>query len=60
MKQRTKEAKVMFNNKKQLLYSSNLCFETNKKLLKRCIWSVAVFGSETWILGETEKWGKCI
>jgi hypothetical protein len=40
-----KEAKVMFNNKKQLLCSSNLRLEI-KKLIKICVWSVALYGSE--------------
>jgi len=26
-----------------------------KKLIKSCIWSVAVCGSETWILGKNEE-----
>ena len=50
--QRLKEAKVMFNNKKQLLYSNNLSLEMKKKLRKSCIWNVAVCGSETWTLGK--------
>ena len=35
--QRVKEAKVMFNNKKQLLCSNNLSLKTKKKLIKSCI-----------------------
>jgi len=45
--QRIKEAKVMFNNKKQLLCSNNFSLEMKKKRTKSCIWSVAVYGSET-------------
>jgi len=26
-----------------------------KKLIKRCIWSVAVYGSETWIVEKNEE-----
>jgi hypothetical protein len=37
----------MFNNKKQLIFSNNLSFEIEKKLIKSCIWSVALYGSET-------------
>jgi hypothetical protein len=44
--QRTKEDKVIFNNKKQLLCSNNLNFEIKKKLIKSFIWSVALYGSE--------------
>jgi len=53
--QRLKEAKVMFNNKKQLLCSNNLSMEMKKKLIKSCIWSVALYGSETWTLEENEE-----
>jgi hypothetical protein len=28
--------------------------EIKKKLINSCIWSVALYGSETWILGENE------
>ena len=44
---RVKKAKVMFNNIKQLLSSINLSLEIKKKLIKSCIWSVALYGSET-------------
>ena len=49
------EAKVMFNNKKQLLCSNNFSLEMKKKLTKSCIWSVALYGSETWTLGKNEE-----
>jgi hypothetical protein len=42
-----KEAKVMFNNKKQLLCLNNIRLEMKKKRIKSCIWSVALYGSET-------------
>jgi hypothetical protein len=29
--------------------------EIKNKLIKICIWNVAVYGSETWILGENEE-----
>ena len=53
--QRIREAKVMFNNKKQLLCSNNLSLEMKKTLIKSCIWSVALYGSETWTLGKNEE-----
>ena len=53
--QRIKESKIMFNNKKQLLCSNNLSLEMKKKLIKSCIWSVALYGSETWTLGKNEE-----
>jgi hypothetical protein len=36
----------LFSNKKQLLFSYNLSLQMKKKLIKSCIWSVAVCGSE--------------
>jgi hypothetical protein len=41
---RVKQTKIMFNNKKQLLYSNNLSLEIIKKLTKSCVWSVALYG----------------
>ena len=45
----------MFNNKKHLLCSNKLSLEIKKKLTKSCIWSVVLFGSETWTLGKNEE-----
>jgi len=53
--QRTKEAKIMFINKKQLLCSNNCSLEMKRKHIKSCIWSVAVCGSETWTVGRNEE-----
>jgi transcriptional regulator CtsR len=39
----------------QLLFSNNLNLEIKKKLIKHCIWSVAFYVSETWILGENKQ-----
>jgi len=50
--QRIKEAKFMFNNEKQLLCSNNLSLEMKKNLIRSCIWSVVVYGSETWTVGK--------
>ena len=52
--QRIKEAKVLFNNKKQLLRSNNFSLEMKKKLIKSCVWSVALYRSETWTVGKNE------
>jgi len=49
---RIKEAKVMFNNKNQLLCSNNLSLEIKYKVIKSCIWSAALCVSETWTLGK--------
>ena len=53
--QRKKEAKFMFNNKKQLQCSNNFSLEMKRKLIKSCIWSVALYGSETWTVGKNEE-----
>jgi len=45
---RVKEAKFMFNNKEQLYCSNNLSLEIKKKLIQSCIWSVALYGAQTW------------
>jgi len=52
---RRRETKVIFNNKKQLLCSNNLSLEMKKTLIKSCVWSVALYGSETWTLGKNEE-----
>ena len=41
--QRIKEAKVMFNNKKQLLCSNNFSLEMKRKLINSCFWSVPLY-----------------
>ena len=45
----------MFNNKKQLLCSNNFSLEMEKKIIQSCIWSVALYGSETWTLEINEE-----
>jgi hypothetical protein len=48
----TATAKAAFN-KKRTLFSSKLEFELRKKLVKCYIWSlVALYGAETWTLGN--------
>jgi len=45
----------MFNNKKQLLCSNNFSLEMKEKLTKSCIWSAALYRSETCTIGENEE-----
>ena len=45
----------MCNNKNQLLRLNNLSLEMKKKLIKSCICSVAVCGSETGTVGKKEE-----
>ena len=35
--------------------SNNLSLEMKKKLIKSCIWSVALYAPEKWILGKNEE-----
>ena len=49
------EAKVIFNNKNQLLCSNNFSLEIKKELMRSCIWSVALYGSETGTVGKNEE-----
>ena len=44
----------MFINKKQLKCLNNLSLEMKRTLIKGCIWSVAVYGSEKWTLRKNE------
>ena len=45
----------MFINKKQILCANDLSLEMKLKLIKSCIWGVALYGSETWTLRKNEE-----
>ena len=45
----------MCNNKKHLRCSNNFSLEIKKKFTKSCIWSVTLYGPETWTLGKNEE-----
>ena len=45
----------MCDNKNQLLCLNNFSLEMKKKLIKSCIWSVAVYGLKTWTLRKSEE-----
>jgi hypothetical protein len=47
-------AKEAFN-RKMLLLTSNLNIELNKKLVRCYVWSIALYGSETWKLRKLER-----
>jgi hypothetical protein len=42
-------AKAVFN-KKRTLFANTLDLELRKKLVKCDVWSIALFGAETWTL----------
>ena len=45
----------MCNNNKTLLCSNKLSLEMKRKLIKSCIWSVGLYGSEIWTVGKNEE-----
>jgi hypothetical protein len=49
IKSRTAMAKAAFNRKKM---TSKLDFNLRKKLVKCYIWSIALYGAETWNFGK--------
>jgi hypothetical protein len=42
-------------NKKKTLFTSKLDFNLRKKLVKCYIWSIALYGAETWTLRKTDQ-----
>lgn len=49
------QAKIAFNKKKNLLTSRNIDLTIRKRLLKTYVWSVALYGCETWTIGKSEE-----
>ena len=47
-------AKATFNNKRTL-FTSTLDLELRKKLVKCYVWSIAVYGAETWTLRAVDQ-----
>jgi len=47
-------AKAAFNKKKNL-FTSKLDLNLKKKLVKRYVWSMALYGAETWTLQSTDQ-----
>jgi hypothetical protein len=54
MKSRIATAKAAFN-KKKTLFASKLDLNLRKKLVKCYIWSIALYGSETWTLRKVDQ-----
>jgi hypothetical protein len=42
-------------NKKRALFTSKMDLELRKKLVKWYIWSIALYGAETWTLGALDQ-----
>jgi len=47
-------AKAAFN-KKRALFTSTMDLELRKKIVKCCIWSIALYGAETWALRAVDQ-----
>ena len=47
-------AKAAFN-KKKALFTSTLDLELREKLVNCCIWSIALYGAETWTLWAVDQ-----
>ena len=54
IKCRTAMAKAAFN-KKRVLFTSTLDLELRKKIVKCYIWSIALYGAETWTLRAVDQ-----
>ena len=59
IKPRISMAKATFNTKKTL-FTSKLELNARKKLVKCYIWSIALYGAETWILGKIDNTWKIL
>ena len=55
IKSRIAMAKAAFNKKKKNLFTSKLDFNLRKKLVKCYVWSMALYGAETWTLRATDQ-----
>jgi hypothetical protein len=55
IKSRIAMAKTAFNKKKKALFTSKLDLNLRKKLVKCYIWSIALYGAETWTLGKVDQ-----
>jgi hypothetical protein len=54
IKSRISMAKAAFNKKKNL-FTSKLDLNLRKKLVKCYIWSIALYGAETWTLRKVDQ-----
>ena len=48
-------AKHAFEKKKALLTNKNLSIRTRKKFIRTYIWSLLLYGCETWTIGKYER-----
>ena len=55
IKSRIAMAKAAFNKKKKNLFTSKFDLNLRKKLAKCYVWSMALYGAETWTLRATDQ-----
>uniref|UniRef100_A0A8D8QBX8 Reverse transcriptase domain-containing protein n=1 Tax=Cacopsylla melanoneura TaxID=428564 RepID=A0A8D8QBX8_9HEMI len=55
VRQRIGQAKAAFHKKKTLFCSNNMNIELRKQLIKSLVWSVALYGAETWTVSKNDK-----
>uniref|UniRef100_A0A8D8YBX5 Craniofacial development protein 2 n=1 Tax=Cacopsylla melanoneura TaxID=428564 RepID=A0A8D8YBX5_9HEMI len=55
IKHRIAQAKAAFMKKYTLFCSNNINIQLRKQLIKTLVWSIALYGSETWVIGGAEK-----
>jgi hypothetical protein len=48
------QAKVAFNKKRNIFISKSIDLNIRKNLLKTYIWSIMLYGCETWIIAREE------
>ena len=46
---------MAFNKKSKILQSTNVELDTRKQLLKTFVWSIILYGCETWTISESDK-----
>jgi len=49
---RINQAKCALESKKNIFISRNIDIKVRKNLLKTYVWSVALYGSEAWTIGQ--------
>jgi|AKYZ01.1.fsa_nt_gi Reverse transcriptase (RNA-dependent DNA polymerase). len=55
IKSRIAQAKLAFGKARQVLTSKSITQETRKRFLRNYVWSVALYGCETWNVGAEER-----
>ena len=55
IRSRIAQAKAAFTKKKNLLCSNSMSIRVRKRFIKVYVWSVALYGCETWIINKAEQ-----